>query len=76
MGVVPKVLVTSTFVDEQRLWPTPWVLAPHHSKDRQQRSPHGIVRLVGDNGKYNADDDAYQCHDISKPMNEFLTFAN
>jgi hypothetical protein len=38
MDVVPKVLVTSTFVDEQRLRPTPWVLAVALQDQRQGAS--------------------------------------
>ena len=49
------------------LGPTPGrsSVPPQNRKYRQQRPPERVGRLVCDNGKYDADDDAHQRHDIS-----------
>jgi hypothetical protein len=49
------------------LWPTPRCpsIPPQNRKYRQERPPERVSRLVRNNGKYDADDDAHQRHDIS-----------
>jgi hypothetical protein len=59
------------------LWPAPrrTGVPPQNRKYRQQRPPERVGRLVRNNGKYDADDDAHQRHDISNAQEHDFPFC-
>jgi hypothetical protein len=48
---------------------------PQNRKYRQERPPERVGRLVRNNGKYDADDDAHQRHDISNAQEHHSPLA-